>query len=186
MTYRMTREFFIPKNSTKISAKDSSAVAYLYADKKDRPCARVFSGKRAKPDSKFYYRTDAERAKFVAVEFDSIRDRETAKKERQESRKAEGRGLAVGDIVDSSWGYDQTNVEFYEVTALVGKTMVELRELAQTREDTHWAQWRALPVLGSYVGSSFRRVAKSGYVSITSFYGASLWNGQPRSASNYA
>ncbi len=186
MTFQMTREFFIPKSATKISAKDSSAVAYLYSDSKNRPCARVFSGKRNKPDSKFYYRTEAERAKFVTVEFDATRDREAAKKERQESRKSEKRGLNIGDIVDSSWGYDQTNVEFYEVTALVGKTMVELRELAQTREDTHWAQWRAMPVLGSYIGKTFRRVAKSGYVNITSFYGASLWNGQPRSASNYA
>jgi len=186
MTHQMTREFFIPKNATKISAKDSSAVAYLYTDTKDRPCARVFSGKRNKPDSRYYYRSDAERAKFVTIEFDTVREREAAKKERQASRKAEKRGLSVGDIVDSSWGYDQTNVEFYEVIALVGKTMVELRELAQTREDTHWAQWRTMPVLGSYISKSFRRVAKSGWVNITSHYGASLWNGQPRSASNYA
>jgi hypothetical protein len=37
----------------------------------------------------------------------------------------------VGDIVTSSWGYDQTNVDFYKVTA-VKNSMIEIRQLSQT------------------------------------------------------
>lgn len=38
-------------------------------------------------------------------------------------------GVKVGDIFVSSWGYDQTNVDFYQVIALKGTTMVELKEI---------------------------------------------------------
>ena len=33
---------------------------------------------------------------------------------------AERDGLKVGDVLRSSWGYDQTNVDYYEVVELVG------------------------------------------------------------------
>lgn len=35
----------------------------------------------------------------------------------------------VGDILDYSWGYDQTNVEFYQVVA-VGKKSIKVRRIA--------------------------------------------------------
>lgn len=38
-------------------------------------------------------------------------------------------GVKVGDLFHSSWGYDQTNVEFYQVIALVGETSVRVREV---------------------------------------------------------
>lgn len=34
----------------------------------------------------------------------------------------------VGDILYSSWGYDQTNINLYRVMALNGKTMITLQE----------------------------------------------------------
>lgn len=37
--------------------------------------------------------------------------------------------LKVGDILYSSWGYEQTNNTFFRVEKLVGKTMVTLREV---------------------------------------------------------
>jgi hypothetical protein len=40
------------------------------------------------------------------------------------------RKLKVGDILESSWGYDQTNIDFYQVIALVGKASVKLQKMA--------------------------------------------------------
>ena len=37
--------------------------------------------------------------------------------------------LKVGDILASSWGYEQTNNNFYRVEALKGRTMVQVREV---------------------------------------------------------
>lgn len=38
--------------------------------------------------------------------------------------------LRVGDILEASWGYEQTNINFYQVVALKGRTMVSVRECA--------------------------------------------------------
>lgn len=38
-------------------------------------------------------------------------------------------GVKIGDLFQSSWGYDQTNVDFFQVIALVGETSVRVREV---------------------------------------------------------
>ena len=45
------------------------------------------------------------------------------------------RSLRVGDILYSSWGWEQTNIDFYQVIAIRGSA-VDLRQLDQrTTED---------------------------------------------------
>lgn len=38
-------------------------------------------------------------------------------------------GVKVGDLFHSSWGYDQTNNDYFQVVALVGKSSVRVREV---------------------------------------------------------
>lgn len=38
-------------------------------------------------------------------------------------------GVQVGDIFSASWGYDQTNVDFFQVVQLVGTQSVRVREV---------------------------------------------------------
>lgn len=38
-------------------------------------------------------------------------------------------GVKVGDVFEASWGYEQTNVDFFQVVALVGETSVRVREV---------------------------------------------------------
>lgn len=38
-------------------------------------------------------------------------------------------GVQVGDIFSASWGYDQTNVDFFQVIKLVGNCSVRVREV---------------------------------------------------------
>lgn len=45
----------------------------------------------------------------------------------------------VGDIFYTSWGYDQTNVEFYKVVR-VSKSSVWVQQTGQTREYSEWGQ----------------------------------------------
>ena len=47
------------------------------------------------------------------------------RRETEETQNAEG--VHLGDIFYSSWGYDQTNVDFYQVVALKGKHTIVLR-----------------------------------------------------------
>ena len=47
-------------------------------------------------------------------------------------------GVKVGDLYSASWGYDQTNIDFFQVVELVGETMVRVKEVipVMTEENT--------------------------------------------------
>ena len=47
-------------------------------------------------------------------------------KQKQQNNKY---GVVVGDVFSASWGYDQTNVDFFQVIALVGAESVRVREV---------------------------------------------------------
>ncbi|AYQ14532.1 hypothetical protein EB670_24360 (plasmid) [Escherichia coli] len=42
--------------------------------------------------------------------------------------------VSVGDIFVSSWGYEQTNVTFYQVLSVHGKKTVTVREIRANSE----------------------------------------------------
>ena len=44
-------------------------------------------------------------------------------------------GIKVGDIFYTSWGYEQTNVDFFQVVALKGKTQVVIKEVSLESEE---------------------------------------------------
>lgn len=45
-------------------------------------------------------------------------------------------GIKVGDIFKMSWGYEQTNVDFFQVVALKGKTQVIIKEVVLREKET--------------------------------------------------
>lgn len=50
----------------------------------------------------------------------------TAKAKKEKKNKF---GVKVGDFFSASWGYDQTNVDYFQVIELVGETSVRVREV---------------------------------------------------------
>ena len=59
-------------------------------------------------------------------------------------------GVKVGDVFVESWGYDQTNVDFYQVTKTT-KKMVEIKPIAgKTVGDGH--STRVVPDVGNFIG----------------------------------
>ena len=69
--------------------------------------------------------------------FESRRKSLAFKSERQAARKAWVPTYKVGDIFRTCWGYDQTNVEYFELIEIRGKHGI-FRELNQERIDTGW------------------------------------------------
>lgn len=94
--------------------------------------------------------------------------------------KAKSHPLVVGDILTSSWGYDQTNVDFYEVTKVTPK-QAYLCKIGASRTDDLYL----VPSPGKFIGEPSRhKVTVNGdgsvWVSLNSYSGASLWNGEPK------
>jgi len=85
-------------------------------------------------------------------------------------------GLVVGDILSASWGYGQTGVEFYQVTALKGKQMVELRQIS-SKPDPQKPN-HVLPVPNSFTGPPLRKIPHQGVVRIDSVRRAFKWDGR--------
>ena len=100
-----------------------------------------------------------------------------------------GDGLSVGDIWYSMWGYDQTNVDWYEVTK-VTKCMVTLTPIASDKTETGFMQGTCTPKPGSYTGKPIRRkfnkYGEQMLVSVNSYANAYPWDGQPKHYSCYA
>lgn len=175
----LTRDFYIPAGAVRVRHKASSAVAYLYPCRNrdgtaGRPAAMVFAGKQQKPAWRAYFDTDAIRAQRVGAYFAAIEAQEARQAERRAERAAKGRGVDVGDVLMAMWGYDQTNIDYYEIVGLVGKTMVEIRAIAAEREETEWQQGKSVPAPGRYIGEVMRRVAKDGRVKIDDVRSAGL------------
>jgi hypothetical protein len=99
-----------------------------------------------------------------------IEARQQAKQQHDAERRAklaQPHGLTVGAVLVSSWGYDQTNVDFYEVTKVIGARTVEVREIAAEAVHTGDMTGRCVPVPGRYTSEPMRRlVGANGYVNV--------------------
>lgn len=153
---RAVRAMWTPKHyAAKIVAKDCNAVVYLMDDY-GKPRAIGFAGNAGKPAFHFSFRSVERRAQYVAEFFANVKRAEESRAKRKADRVAFKHSLKVGDILRNSWGYDQTNVECFEVVKLVGESMVEAREIAQESVDTGFMQGSCVPVPGKFIGEAKR------------------------------
>jgi len=94
----------------------------------------------------------------------------------------------VGDILVSSWGYEQTNIDFYRVLR-VTKASVTVALLSSISDRTNWGGGTKTPgteAIGSPKTHRFnlRKTwdGKESYsIKLNSYSYASLWEGNPRS-----
>jgi len=140
--FKMTREQYLPKNATKVLVDDideADAVGFVAPN---LPGARypatylVFAGKAAKPVCHFAARTLDEAYARVAAKVREIAASVKARAEMKAKWKAEREAgikacdLKPGDILSRSWGYEQTNVDFYQISRRISATMVEVVKIA--------------------------------------------------------
>lgn len=181
----LAREHYLPVGCTAapITPEGSDLVVYLYDSPKGSPCAIVFGGKSNKPLWHYHFASAATRQRLIDETVASRAVRAAAKAQKAAERRAYRHDYKPGDILSASWGYEQTNVDFYEVVSTTAQT-VTLRELAsgsaQDTQATCPQADRVVPSRGNYVGAPFqRRVQPNGYVAIKSFISASRWSGRP-------
>lgn len=178
-----------PEGATEVTREGISAVVYL--SDKGRPVAVGYRGRAAKPSFNYSFRDEARRAEYVEQFFANVKARQETVAARREARKAFQTKPQKGDILYGSWGYDQTNVDFFEVVEVVGTQTVKIRELAQKTTETGWLTGNAVPVPGKYVGEPVLKRVSAGYqgddVVGSPKYG-SLWryDGRPKRWSSYA
>jgi hypothetical protein len=181
---RFPRAFYVPKGAVKVSDKQSTAIAYLYdGAKSGRPGAVAFSGKADKPAFNYTFRLLINRDNAVRDFFANVRAREKSRIDQREKRKAFVHTAQVGDIYRTSWGYDQTNVEFFEIVEIQGKYAI-LREIQSASIDRGMGSESCVPQSGAYLkprfegddqGEPIRRLIQQSYIKICDVRHAWPW-----------
>lgn len=179
---KMPREFYIPKDAVLVDAQGTDAAVYNY-EKNGNLFAVGFHGKADKPDFHFYYKTEAQRAEAIQNFIDGRKAQAKYMAERKAER-SKPHTLKLGDILYTSWGYDQTNVDFYQVVEVVGANSVKIQKVAQalsSEKESGGPADYVVAVPGKFLGDPMlKRVSAGNYITMTSYSSASLWNGKPK------
>jgi hypothetical protein len=182
------RRAWAPASALAITAKNCAAVAYVgtrdTAAGETLPFAVIFTGRCRKPArASGTYRSEAARNKAVASAFEGQARAEArrakSRAEAKASRKAHT--LTVGSVLVASWGYEQTNVDAYEVTKVSG-SMVTVCKIHTRTVSSSTGINRVAPAPGSFVDGAapMRRRVRSGgdSVRINDSASAYQWDGE--------
>lgn len=68
--------------------------------------------------------------------------------------------LQIGSILVCSWGFEQTNVDFYQVTDATAQSVTLIQIKSALREGTAPMTGKSKPVPNSFISTAFRRRVK--------------------------
>lgn len=128
MRDRFVTSRYIPKGSMPITEDDLGTV-YVYRfvgrDGKPRYGAVAYLPKAIRNSWHYTFKTDLQLDSQIENWFKNLRAHKALVAERRAKQFA-GHNFKVGDIVTNSWGYDQTNVDWY-IVKRVSKSYVWLK-----------------------------------------------------------
>lgn len=167
---------WIPKGSVAVRPKGVNVVVYIGKNAAGRLYATGFAGTAEKPAFNYSFRSAEYRQRFVTEWVDGQRAWANRRAERKANAKAFVPTLKVGDILYCTWGYDQTNVDFFEVVKVVGKC-VDIRKIGAESEETGFMSGQCVPVRGMFIDDKVmrKRVLEGNRVRIYSFATAGLY-----------
>lgn len=185
---------FVPENSRAVPYEGIAAVVYVYLSKDGKPAALAYKGTARKPAFHLRFGTEGALLEYVRKWVEGHQAREQRRQAEQVAKRDETHTLTVGAVLVSSWGYEQTNVDFFEVVRVVSPKTVELRQIAATlnEDDTPGGAMTGykMPTRGAFLadepvmtlrarGERVHGIRRGGHT-------ASLWDGKPQRCSWYA
>lgn len=166
----MTKERWIPPG-TELLMADAALGAVVYCSPPKTGGGAVsaigYSGKRGRHDFWISFRSEARMLDHVEKWLNGLHGTAERKVKRAADRKSElaaaASAVAVGDIFVSSWGYDQTNVDFYEVVEVKGAYCLA-RPIAGESEsdDCNGMTGFVVPMPKNYTGEAKRYLIQAG------------------------
>lgn len=143
-------------------------------------CGIAFGGKSKKPVWRYRFVDMRDLEKSTQQLVDGYKTWKNMVLEQREERKNFQHSLKVGDILYASWGYDQTNIDFYQVVGVLDKS-VKIREIDKKIQNTVSNGYMVVPDRNKFIGPILtRRVSTKDSVKVDSVRYASLWDGKPK------
>ena len=184
--HTMPRDFYIPEGAREIKDERSDAVAYAYS-RAGGHYAMMFFGKQSKPVWHHRFADNKAAAHKIVGSFEGRRQTIEFKKELRAKRN-QPHNLQVGHVLYSSWGYEQTNIDWYQVVKVVGKHTVDIRQIAAidaSKGNEPWMTGKCLPDIDNFTGPVMRKRVSRGSIKIASYAYAYVWDGRPRNWTAY-
>lgn len=186
----MDRSIYIPAGATKVSPKAGGVEFHIYENKAGQPCAVCFIGKARKPSWRHRFASSALREQYIKAQIENVA-KYNAQKAARRAEQNKPHNWTPGLILSASWGYDQTNVDFYEVVEVIGKTMVRLELIGKQRatdssDYSHGMAQEIVPDPDRRTGQFFRSKVIDGGAAGKFGYRARPWDGKPAYESWYA
>lgn len=149
-------------------------------------CVAIFKPRTIKPVYHYICKTQEQRANFIDKQKQYIIDENKRREQYLQKCEADKEKFKAGVILYTSWGWEQTNIDFYLITER-NKQTVTLQEIGQKRTQDGWASGKCLPDTDNPVGEPFKkRITKYANIRIDSFRNASIFDGKPKYWSSYA
>lgn len=175
MTYIEKRKLYYPLNAEIIERKDIGLFIAQYDHLKGKALV-IFEGRKSKPSVYFAYPNE-DRRKYALDNF--------VKKAEENANRYNGNNLEVGDILVYSWGYEQTNIDFFKVVRKTEKSVaiVEIGKNAIGSRGFMSNDVEPNPEIEK--GKPVTRRVNNDFVSMR-FGIAKKWNGEPVNETSYA
>lgn len=144
----------------------------VHTHNNDKPVLIAWAGTKSKTNYFTRFQTKDRLEKAIDRLESNIKYKEDVKEAKKEGHE----NVKIGDIFSSSWGYEQTNVNFYEVVGKKGKSTLIMREIAQERTyESSGLTGQCKPIQGRYINKEVhekRYDAASKKVRISSYRSA--------------
>ncbi len=130
---------FIPDHSKDLRHDNLDLVVYLYPghDRDNGVSAICYEGRRTRPSFNIRFKSEERRSAYV-LEWIEGRQQEVDAKLAEQKRKREFKTtLTVGSILSASWGWEQTNVEFWQVLEVKSAKRVLIRPVQKRLTEDH-------------------------------------------------
>ena len=167
----------IPTDSKPVTREGIDAIVYLYTTRVTaKPAAIAYGGKRSKADWNYSFRSDEQRQEKIEAYFTDRLAYSQYTATAKAAQRAFTHTLKIGDILSYSWGWEQTNVEFYQVVCVPSHKTVVVRAIASKMADM-----RVVAIPSCFLSDSpeiLKRVGKGNYCSMD--HGClAPWDGKP-------
>lgn len=175
----INRDFYKSNHTTEIATVSQYGIEVIA--NLDHLTAVGFRGKKQKPSFFHKFKSEESLREWVSKWVESTKAKldahENYKRERKEKeaqiRKETFENISIGDILHASWGYDQTNNDFYQVVGKVGSCFLELREVASEYIEEGWCSGKRRAIPDRFIGETIKRKVSYKGVNIDSIRYAS-------------
>lgn len=174
MKFKPERKHYCHSNYELLFSEPEFGLEVFGTPKGSVPVLAVgFAGRRNKPDFHYRFSSEERREEYIKGYVKKIEGIAAAKLEYARKTREVENLLKVGDILYSSWGYDQTNIDFYEVVKVLPKSVV-IREIGARSEVTGYESGECWPIPGSFKGPPRTVRVKGESVKVASYAHAHL------------